>query len=164
MPHVILIGAPIDDGQRRAGCLMGPAAYRVAGLAGAIRELGHAVQDWGDLALPDLTHATCPNPAVHSLPQVLGWTQTLCDKVDDALSAGGLPIILGGDHSLALGSVAGAATFADRAGPAAVPLVARRPQRFSHAFDHHLGQPARHPASPISPDATALTPFRPFPP
>ncbi len=115
MPKTILIGAPIDEGQRRPGCLMGPSAYRVAGIAAAIRDLGHGVEDWGDLTLPDLTDATCPNPAVHSLPQVLGWTQTLRDKVDDALSEGGLPIILGGDHSLALGSVAGAAAFAARA-------------------------------------------------
>jgi len=114
MPHTILIGAPIDDGQRRPGCLMGPAAYRVAGIAAAIRDLGHRVTDWGDLALPDLTAATCRNPAVHSLPQVLGWTQVLQDRTDDALSEGAMPIILGGDHSLALGSVAGAAAFAAR--------------------------------------------------
>ncbi|MES2664718.1 MAG: arginase [Pseudomonadota bacterium] len=116
MPKTILIGAPIDEGQRRPGCLMGPAAYRVAGIASAIRDLGHGVEDWGDLTLPELTDATCPNPAVHCLPQVLGWTQTLRDRVDDALSMGGLPIILGGDHSLALGSVAGAAAFAARQG------------------------------------------------
>ena len=67
MPKTILIGAPIDDGQRRAGCVMGPAAYRVAGIAAAIRDLGHAVEDWGDVALPDLAPAPCPNPAVHSL-------------------------------------------------------------------------------------------------
>ena len=114
MPKTILIGAPIDDGQRRAGCVMGPTAYRVAGLAAAIRELGHGVDDWGDLSLPELTKATCPNPMVHSLPEVLGWAQVLADRVDDALSEGGLPIILGGDHSLALGTVAGAAAFAQR--------------------------------------------------
>ena len=116
MPNVILIGAPIDDGQRRAGCVMGPAAYRVAGIEAAIRELGHAVEDWGDVSLPELTPATCPNPAVHHLSEVLGWTQALADEVDDALSDFGFPVILGGDHSLALGSVAGAATFAARAG------------------------------------------------
>jgi len=116
MSRTILIGAPIDAGQRRPGCLMGPAAYRVAGLAQAISELGHGVEDWGDLSLPDLTEAACPNPAVHSLPEVLGWTQVLADRTEDALAAGGLPIILGGDHSLALGSVAGAAAHATREG------------------------------------------------
>ena len=67
MPNTILIGAPIDEGQRRAGCVMGPTAYRVAGLAAAIRDCGHGVEDWGDVALPELAQATCPNPAVHDL-------------------------------------------------------------------------------------------------
>ena len=116
MKSAILIGAPIDSGQRYPGCLMGPAAYRVAGIAQAIRDLGHGVQDWGDVALPDLKPVTCANPAVHALPETLGWTEVLSDRVDDALSQGGLPIILGGDHSLALGSVAGAAAFARRQG------------------------------------------------
>ena len=61
MPNCILIGAPIDEGQRRAGCVMGPAAYRVAGLAGAIADLGHQVTDRGDLALPAaVPPSACP--------------------------------------------------------------------------------------------------------
>lgn len=116
MPNCILIGAPIDEGQRRPGCVMGPAAYRVAGLAAAISELGHGVTDWGDAILPTLQNVTCANPAIHSLPQVMGWTEVLADKVEDALSQGAMPIILGGDHSLALGTVAGAASHAKRQG------------------------------------------------
>jgi len=116
MPKTILIGAPVDTGQKRPGCLMGPAAYRVAGLAPAIRDLGHGLEDWGDLPIPDLSPVSHPNPAVHSLAETLFWTDALADRVDDALSEGGLPIILGGDHSLALGSVSGAAAFAVRQG------------------------------------------------
>ena len=116
MPKTILIGAPVDSGQKRAGCLMGPAAYRVAGIAAAIRDQGHSVEDWGDLALGRLPDLACANPAVHSLAETVGWTEALMDRVDDALSDGGFPIILGGDHSLALGSVAGAAAFAARQG------------------------------------------------
>ena len=114
MPNVILIGAPIDDGQKRPGCIMGPAAYRVAGLAAAIGDMGHGLTDWGDVALPSLRDVTPANPAVHALPQVLGWTEVLAARVEDALGQGAMPIILGGDHSLALGSVAGAAAFAAR--------------------------------------------------
>lgn len=114
MPRTTLIGAPVDSGQRRPGCLMGPTAYRVAGIAQAIADLGHGVEDWGDLTLPPLREAACPNPAVHSLAETIGWTEILMDRVDDALSAGTMPIVLGGDHSLALGSVAGAAAFAAR--------------------------------------------------
>lgn len=114
MPKTILIGAPIDTGQRRAGCLMGPAAYRVAGIAHEVAAEGHGVEDWGDLVLPALPDVTCPNPVVHDLPETVAWAQILMDRVDDALSEGGFPIIMGGDHSLALGSAAGAAAFAAR--------------------------------------------------
>lgn len=116
MTRVTLIGAPIDAGQRRAGCVMGPAAYRVAGLAQAITELGHSVTDRGDLTLPALQAATCPNPAVHSLPEILGWTEVLSASVAAALQEGTVPMILGGDHALALGSVAGAAAHAGAVG------------------------------------------------
>ena len=114
MARIILIGAPIDSGQQRAGCLMGPAAYRVAGLAREISNEAHSVEDWGDLSLPDLPDVTCPNPAVHHLAETVGWTTALMDRVDDALSEGGLPVVMGGDHSLALGTAAGAAAYAAR--------------------------------------------------
>ncbi len=112
MAKTVLIGAPIDAGQRNLGCIMGPAALRVAGLAGAIADLGHGVEDWGDLALGDLPDATCQNPAVHHLAEVMGWTDLLATQTQAALAKGALPIIMGGDHSLALGSVAGAARHA----------------------------------------------------
>ena len=116
MPPVSLIGAPIDSGQRRRGCLMGPAAYRVAGLAATLAELGHEVIDRGDLVAGILPQAECPNPAVDQLPETLAWTRVLRAAVCEAMAAGELPVVLGGDHSLALGSVAGAAEHAARIG------------------------------------------------
>ncbi|MGL4309199.1 MAG: arginase [Paracoccaceae bacterium] len=113
--NCILIGAPIDSGQRRPGCLMGPAAYRVAGIAQTLRDLGHTVTDHGDLVLADLPAVTCSNPAVHSLPETLGWTEALAHATRSAMT-GGFPIIMGGDHSLALGSVAGVAAHAETLG------------------------------------------------
>ncbi|MCF1709986.1 arginase [Tabrizicola sp. J26] len=115
MTHCILIGAPIDSGQRRPGCLMGPAAYRVAGLVQAIRDLGHTVEDRGDVSLPRLKEAHCPNPVVHSLDETIGWTDALSDATF-AASGEGFPVILGGDHSLALGTVAGVARRAHAEG------------------------------------------------
>jgi arginase len=109
MPKCILIGAPIDSGQKRPGCLMGPAAYRVAGISHEISAEGHGVEDWGDLKLPELKPVTCANPVVHDLAETVAWAEILMDRVDDALSQGGFPIIMGGDHSLALGSAAFAA-------------------------------------------------------
>jgi len=111
-----LIGAPVDSGQRRPGCLMGPAAYRVAGLTRMLGDLGHAVEDRGDVALPVLREVSCANPAVHSLAETLGWTEALAAAGRAALAEGGFPIFLGGDHSLSLGSVAGVAAHAQGAG------------------------------------------------
>ncbi|TRW97477.1 arginase [Paracoccus sp. M683] len=111
MTHCILIGAPVDEGQRRPGCLMGPAAYRVAGLASTLSQLGHTVEDRGDVAMDTLQGETCANAVVHHLPETLAWTRALSLAAQDALRQG-MPIFMGGDHSLALGTVAGVAAHA----------------------------------------------------
>ncbi|MBD9527741.1 arginase [Paracoccus sp. PAR01] len=116
MNRISLIGAPVDSGQRRRGCLMGPIAYRVAGIERELAELGHEVTDLGDVAPGELPQAECPNPAVDQLPETLGWTRALRARVADALDGGTMPVVMGGDHSLALGSVAGAAQHAAQAG------------------------------------------------
>jgi len=115
MSHVILIGAPLDSGQRRAGCLMGPAALRVAGLTRALGDLGHTVDDRGDLRPGPFPEASHPNPALHDLPETLAWAGVLANAAEAAM-AEGVPILLGGDHSLALGSIAGVARHALRVG------------------------------------------------
>lgn len=112
--HCHLIGAPVDSGQKRPGCLMGPAAYRVAGLADTLRALGHQVTDHGDVAMTPVP-ATSANPAVHHLPETLGWTAALAEAGQKAAQHG-MPIFLGGDHSLSLGSVAGMAAHAKAQG------------------------------------------------
>ncbi|NPD15901.1 arginase [Xinfangfangia sp. D13-10-4-6] len=116
MTRTILIGAPVDSGQRRPGCLMGPAAYRVAGLAREIASEAHQVEDRGDLHHGPLPEVTCANPAVDQMRETVAWTQVLKAAVHQALQDGGFPIIMGGDHSLALGTVAGAAAWAEEAG------------------------------------------------
>lgn len=116
MLEISLVGAPVDSGQRRAGCLMGPAAYRCAGLAESLQKLGHKVTDLGDLSGDVISAAICSNVAVDQLPATLGWTNALRHCVSDALAAGQMPLVMGGDHSLALGSVAGAAEYAARIG------------------------------------------------
>jgi arginase len=113
--HCILIGAPVDTGQKRAGCLMGPAAYRVAGIVAALATEGHRVTDRGDITLPPLAPVACPNPAVHDLAETIGWTKALSAAAEAAMGEG-FPIFMGGDHSLALGTVAGVASYAKRAG------------------------------------------------
>ena len=109
--HCILIGAPVDCGKRRRGCLMGPDAYRTAGIAEAITELGHTVEDIGNLAPQEVTVAAPRNPLVHKLAENVGWTQTLMAAAQETAQRG-MPIFMGGDHALAAGTVAGMAAHA----------------------------------------------------
>ena len=107
----ILIGAPVDSGKRRRGCLMGPDAYRTAGLVESLGDLGHEVIDIGNLR-PAENGATSPDTKLHAWSETIGWTQSIADAAQSAM-AKGLPIFLGGDHSLSAGSVLGVSRFAN---------------------------------------------------
>ncbi len=111
MTHCILIGAPVDEGQRVPGCMMGPSAYRVAGLGAVLQSLGHSVEDRGDVVRAPLGTETHANKAVHHLPETIAWTHALREAALEAMPDG-MPIFMGGDHSLALGTVAGVAAHA----------------------------------------------------
>ncbi len=106
----ILIGAPMDCGKRNQGCLMGPDAYRTAGLGRALENLGHRVLDIGNLSpaphAPDTADAH-----LYKRNACIGWTESLMLTAQWAMSQG-TPIFLGGDHALSLGSVAGVAAHA----------------------------------------------------
>lgn len=106
--NCVLIGAPVDSGKRLQGCLMGPDALRVAGLAEALTALGHAVTDLGNLSpLPVAT--ACHMPAhIHAPIKTKCRAQAIA-KASQSIGAYDLPIFLGGDHSLSLGSVPGMA-------------------------------------------------------
>ena len=103
----ILIGAPVDSGKRRPGCLMGPDAYRTAGLAEALSGLGHQVKDLGNLAPAPYPPET-DESGIFARNETIGWTQSLALIAQETMSQG-LPVFLGGDHSLSLGSVVGVA-------------------------------------------------------
>ena len=113
--HCILIGAPVDCGKRRRGCLMGPDAYRTAGISEAITALGYSVEDMGNLSPLDVTVPAPRNPLVHELAENVGWTHTLMAAAIEAAPRG-MPIFMGGDHALAAGTVAGMAAHAAREG------------------------------------------------
>ena len=111
----ILIGAPVDSGKARRGCLMGPDALRVANIERALVQLGHNVRDIGTLS-PDPVEAPATLPGhLHAPAETIGWTRALM-RAGEAAMEEGLPIFLGGDHSLSLGSVAGVAAHAAREG------------------------------------------------
>jgi arginase len=107
--NIILIGAPVDSGKDRKGCIMGPDAFRTARLGDILTELGHSVTDLGNLTAQDTDIPE--HDHLIALPQTVGWTRTLNKAAKDAAPKG-LPIFLGGDHSLALGSVTGIADYA----------------------------------------------------
>ena len=114
-----IIGAPIEDGTSVPGTVMGPAALRTAGLIRTLRELGHEVEDHGDLRLEERG----PEPALaagsaRNIASVAGWARLLRRATYTAMKNGRVPIVLGGDHSLSIGSVSGVLQYCAEAGRA----------------------------------------------
>ncbi|MEP1612505.1 MAG: arginase [Roseobacter sp.] len=103
--NCILVGAPVDSGKRTCGCLMGPDAYRTADLGGALAELGHEIEDRGNVQ-PARFEAQ-PHPKLHALQETIAWTIALSEAAQNAFQDG-MPIFMGGDHALSLGTVLGA--------------------------------------------------------
>lgn len=101
-----IIGVPVDLGQSKRGVDMGPAALRYAGLAAKLEALGHRVIDGGNLAVP--VRETVANEAPHHyLPSITTVCQATYNAARAAVAAGETPVFLGGDHSLAIGSIGG---------------------------------------------------------
>lgn len=109
---IVLVGAPVDEGAGQRGCLMGPDAYRTAGLAGMLEALGHTVVDHGNLAPAEVGPLRAPNPVLKNYQAYVGWTRALHDKAADLGAASVFPIYMGGDHAMAAGSVSGQAKAA----------------------------------------------------
>jgi len=106
--HVSLIGAPTDIGASCIGARMGPGALRVAGLADALERCGMQVQDLGDLHGPDNPCQEAVDGWRH-LREVTTWNERVHAVVHAELASGRLPILLGGDHCLAIGSISAVA-------------------------------------------------------
>ncbi|MCA0048125.1 arginase [Mesorhizobium sp. B283B1A] len=110
-----ILGAPVQDGAGRMGCEMGPSALRTAGLAGALRELGHQVADLGTILPATVRPLAHGNLALKALPEISAWTAGIAEAAYD-VSADAMPIFLGGDHSISAGTVSGLARRAAEAG------------------------------------------------
>ncbi|MBL8310194.1 MAG: arginase [Burkholderiales bacterium] len=110
-----LIGAPTDVGAGTRGASMGPEALRVAGLADALLARGMNVLDDGNLTGPPNPWQP-PSEGYRHLPEVLAWNLAVRDAVGHALRARELPLLLGGDHCLAIGSIAAVAAHCRRRG------------------------------------------------
>lgn len=113
---ITVIGVPMQCGAGRPGCVMGPAAYRTAGLAEALRDLGHAVEDRGDLAPAPMGPVIAPSPHLRELQETVAWTAAAAEAARAAAASGDFAIFLGGDHAMSGGTVSGVARAAAEAG------------------------------------------------
>jgi arginase len=113
---IAILGAPVEAGASAPGAAMGPAMLRTAGVAAALRDLGHDVEDKGDLAPPHpLIHEAPPQGKAHRFAHVAAWARLLARETYAVLRSGRTPVVLGGDHSLAMGSISGVARHAAEA-------------------------------------------------
>ncbi|MBI2957187.1 MAG: arginase [Acidobacteria bacterium] len=108
---VRIIGVPMDLGQDRRGVDMGPSALRVAGLNARLRALGYTVEDMGNVAVRVPEMMEVGEKRAKYLPEIAETAKELAQVVGRTLEQGYLPLLLGGDHSLAIGSLAGVASF-----------------------------------------------------
>jgi len=109
-PPVSLIGVPTDIGAGHRGASMGPEALRVAGIAPALEERGLRVVDRGNLVGP-MNPWQPPREGYRHLAEVVDWNRKVLEAVYAELAAGHLPVMLGGDHCLAMGSITAAARW-----------------------------------------------------
>ena len=112
MKPVHIIGVPLDLGGNRRGVDMGPSALRIAGLGEHLTRLGYTVVDRGDLPSPIPETQELRDERQKYIHDIARVCQQLYETAGQCLSQGGIPLVLGGDHSLAAGSVAAAAHWA----------------------------------------------------
>ena len=111
-PTIALLGVPVEIGASQAGTLMGPAALRTAGIARLLEQLGLTVEDHGDLSRPLPAAGGDPPPAnARYYDEIKEWVRTLSERAWQIARTGALPIFMGGDHSLSMGSVNGVARY-----------------------------------------------------
>jgi arginase len=106
-----VIGVPLDLGQSRRGVDMGPSAVRVAGLEARLEELGHQVEDGGNVLVAIPEQKKEGDASAKYLKEITATCTKLADLVLKTLEAGKVPLCLGGDHSMAAGTVSGVAEF-----------------------------------------------------
>ncbi|HXX45154.1 MAG TPA: arginase [Candidatus Acidoferrales bacterium] len=111
-----IIGVPMDLGASRRGVDMGPSALRVAGLQSRLKQLGRHVEDVGNIAVPQAEEQPYGEKKARYLEEISQTCKSLAEMVRKALDEDMLPLVLGGDHSIAVGTVAGAAAHFHKKG------------------------------------------------
>jgi arginase len=110
--NIRLLGIPMDLGSGRRGVDMGPSAIRIAGISDRLRELGHTVVDDGDLDVRNMEQLPVGNPRARYEKEITRTMHQLAARVEKTMAGGGFPLILGGDHAIAIGTVNGIARHA----------------------------------------------------
>ncbi len=117
MPEKIrIIGVPMDLGASRRGVDMGPSALRVAGLQSRLKQLGRQVEDVGNVAVPQAEEQPYGEKKARYLDEITQTCKGLAEMVLKTLDEDMIPLVLGGDHSIAVGTVAGAAAHFNKTG------------------------------------------------
>lgn len=107
-----ILGVPMDLGAGRRGVDMGPSAIRIAGIAERLRVLDHLVYDEGDILTKNPELQRIRNDRLKYLPEIVRACSLLAAKVEKIMQTGGFPLVLGGDHSVAIGTIAGISSYA----------------------------------------------------
>ncbi len=113
---VHVLGVPMDLGSGRRGVDMGPSAIRIAGLAERLKELGHKVIDEGDVPIKNMEELKVGDERARYLPEIARASAIVARKVERIMGLGHFPLVLGGDHSIAIGTVSGLAGAARQQG------------------------------------------------
>jgi arginase len=111
-----IIGAPVDLGQQRRGVDMGPSAIRIARLVERLEELGHHVKDHGNVPAADMSTASVGDQKLRYLTDVIKQCGLVADFVSSTVRQGAFPLVLGGDQSTSIGTLAGLARSGNERG------------------------------------------------
>lgn len=116
MKQISIIGVPSDYGQRRRGVDMGPSAIRYSGLLDRLHALHFNVKDEGDIRLKLVKEHENEDLKLLNLEEIIHLSEELAHKVSEVVSSNGIPLVLGGDHSIAIGTIAGLGKHYDNLG------------------------------------------------
>jgi arginase len=111
MADLTIANVHLDLGAGRRGVDMGPSAIHLAGLKAGVEHLGHRIAETFQIIVPSQEMADHGDPSARFLTEITAACAQLADRVEDALERGRLPVVLGGDHSVAIGSISGAARY-----------------------------------------------------
>ncbi len=110
--NIHLIGVPMDLGAGRRGVDMGPSALRIAGVTEKLQRLGHTVVDEGDIVIKAPEQQKIRNEKLRYLTEIVRACTVLSSKIEKILEDSGFPLVIGGDHSIAIGTTAGISSYA----------------------------------------------------